>query len=328
MSTPNAPDTDSESVDASRDATQNTNAAVDGDAEFLSDVDLTRVYRNERIFRTLCFLASIFGLVMLSFLILDILWESLLGWVVGIDPVTFFTETASQTWDKNGILAALIGTLWLMLFTLVFTFFLGVGTAIYLEEYAPDTRITRLIEANLTNLAAVPSVVYGLLVLAAVVNFGGLGPIVISGAMALSLLVVPMIIVSTQEALRAIPDGVRRGSYACGATKWQTIRHVLLPRALPGIFTGTILALARAIGETAPLLMVGAVLSLGRVPGPTDRFASMTTEIYEWALNPVTQFHYVASWAIVVLLAMMFSMMLVAFYLRNKYEDETGLTSV
>lgn len=307
-----------------------TPSTSETDGEFLSDVDLSGVYRREKIFKTLCFLASLFGLVMLAFLLLDIAWESLLGYYpIGIDPVTFFTGTGSQTWHQNGILAAFVGTLWLMLFTLIFTFFLGVGTAIYLEEFAPNNRITRLIEANLTNLAAVPSVVYGLLVLAAVVEFGGLGPIIISGAIALGLLVVPLIIVSAQEALRSIPDGVRRGSYACGATKWQTVRHVLLPRALPGIFTGTILALARAIGETAPLLMVGAVLSLGRVPsGPFSRFASMTTEIYEWALNPVTEFHHVASWAIVVLLVMMFSMMLFAFYLRNKYENETGLAGV
>ena len=293
------------------------------DSHPLSGVSLRSLKRRERIFAWVCFLASIVGIVMLAMLIIDVLWEALVGYAIGLDPITFLTQTASSDPFNAGFLGAIIGSLWLMLFTVIFSFVLGVGTAVYLEEYAPDNRTTRIIEANLTNLAGVPSVVYGLLALAVFVNALSFGPIIIAGALALALLVVPIIIVASQEAFRAIPDGLRFASAATGATKWQTIKNVLLPAAFPGIMTGTILALARAIGETAPLLMVGAVLSAGHVPGdPFSRFAGMPTEIYYWAFRPVTEFHHLAAYGIVVLLTLMFGLISVAIYLRNRYEVE------
>lgn len=299
------------------------------DEQFLTDADLSDVKRRDKIFYGLCLLASVFGVVMLAFLILDVLWEILLGWAIGLDPVTFLTQTASSDPFSAGFLSAVVGSLWVITITVVLSLFLGVTTAIYLEEYADDTWFTRLVEANLTNLAGVPSVVYGLMVLAVFVNFGGLGPVILAGAIALALLIVPIIIVASIEALRAIPDGIRNGSYAAGATEWQTIRRVLLPQAMPGIITGTILALARAIGETAPLLMVGAVLSAGHIPGdPMARFAVMPTEIYYWAFRPVTEFHHLAAYGIGILMTILVSLMLFAFYLRNKYENNTEVTGV
>lgn len=289
----------------------------------LSSVDLGHIRLKGRAFYVVCLLASLFGVLMLALLVADVLWEALIGFAIGLDPITFLTHTASRDPFNAGFLAAIVGSLWLMLFTVAFSFSLGVGTAIYLEEYAADNRITRLIEANLTNLAGVPSVVYGLLALAVFVKGLSFGPIILSGSIALALLIVPIIIVSSQEALRAVPDGLRRGSYASGATKWQTIRRVVLPAAFPGIMTGTILALARAIGETAPLLMVGAVLAAGHVPGgPWNRFSAMPTEIYYWAFRPITEFQHLAAYGILVLLVIMFALIGGAIALRARYETE------
>ena len=295
----------------------------DGGPEFLSDIDLGYTPLVGRAFYVVCLCAAFFGVVMLAMLIADIVLEALTGVAIGLDPRTFLTQTASRDPFSAGFLGAIVGSMWLMIFTVIFSFSLGVGTAIYLEEYAPSTRTTRLIEANLTNLAGVPSVVYGLLALAVFVTGVGMGPIIVAGSIALALLIVPIIIVASQEALRAVPDSLRHGSYATGATKWQTIRRVVLPAAFPGIMTGTILALARAIGETAPLLMVGAVLAAGHVPlNPFNRFSAMPTEIYYWAFRPITEFHHLAAYGIIVLLAMLFGLIGVAIVLRAKYEKE------
>ena len=292
--------------------------------EQLTGVDLGRVKLVGRLFRWLCIAASLFGVVMLALLIADVLYEAAVGvFVHEFDLTVFFFESASRHPHQAGFYGALLGSLWLMVFTVLLSFFVGVGSAIYLEEYAPDNRITRLIEANLTNLAGVPSIVYGLLVLAVIVNGANLGSVILSGAIALALLVMPIIIVSSQEALRAVPAGVRNGSYATGATQWQTIRQVVLPAALPGMMTGTILALARAIGETAPLIMAGAILSAIRTPsGPFSSFGSMPTQIYHWATRPDSEFHNLAAMGIVVLLAIMISMNAVAVYVRSRYERE------
>ncbi len=294
-----------------------------GDGLF-EDVDLTWVKRKGTAFYLLCLASSLFGIVMLGFLILDVLYEAALGPIeFEISLTTFLTDPASRHPEQAGYLGAILGSVWLMVLTVILSFFIGVGSAIYLEEYAPDTRITRLIEANLTNLAGVPSIVYGLLVLAVFVNGFTLGSILLAGSIALALLVMPIIIVSSQEALRAVPSGMRDGSSATGATRWQTIRHVVLPAAIPGIMTGTILALARAIGETAPLIMVGAILSAIRLPsGPFDSFGSMPTQIYYWATAPGPEWGHLAAMAIVVLLAVMLSMNAAAVLLRNRYEKD------
>ncbi|SDK84093.1 phosphate ABC transporter permease PstA [Natronorubrum texcoconense] len=300
-----------------------TDAGDSSARNWAADVDLTWVKRKNRLFHLVLVGASLFGVLMLALLIADVILDTLIGIVVfeiGIE--TFLTQTASSDWTQAGFLAAIVGSIWLLVFTLLFSFFFGVGTAVYLEEYAPDTRTTRLIEANLTNLAGVPSVVYGLLALGVFVNAMRMGPILIAGALALALLVTPIVIVSSQEALRAVPDGVRNGSLATGATQWQTIRGVVLPSAMPGIVTGTILALARAIGETAPLLMVGTIWGLRHVPGPLDRFGAMPTQIYEWAFLPEQALQYLAAMGIAVLMTILLGMYGIAFFVRNRYERE------
>ena len=296
---------------------------VDPSEGLFDDIDLGWEHLKNRLFLYLIFGAAMFGVVALALLIFDVVTDFYVGVTeFNIGIVDFLTRDGSRRAEQAGFRGAIVASVMLMALTAFLSFFIGVGSAIYLEEYAPDNRITRLIEANLANLAGVPSIVYGLLALAALRNGIGLGPVVLVGGIALALLVMPIIIVSSQEAIRAVPDGVRRGSYATGATKWQTIRRVVLPAALPGIFTGTILALARAIGETAPLLMVGA-LFVNRMPGgPMDRFSGMPTQIYGWAAEPSQHFIHLAAVGIVVLLTIMLTMNGVAIYLRNKYETE------
>ncbi len=293
------------------------------DRELFTDIDLGWKHLQNRIFLGVIFAASMFGVVMLALLLLDVATDFYAGLTeFNISLTDFLSRDGSRRPELAGFRGALVASIMLMILTAFLSLFIGVGSAIYLEEYAPNTRLTRLIEANLANLAGVPSIVYGLLALAAFVNGIGMGPILLAGAIALALLVMPIIIVSSQEALRAVPDSVRRGSYATGATKWQTIRRVVLPAAFPGIMTGTILALARAIGETAPLLMVGALFT-NRMPyGPFDRFSGMPTQIYGWASEPSQHFIHLAAVGIVILLSIMLCMNGVAIYLRNKYETE------
>ncbi|RQG96511.1 phosphate ABC transporter permease PstA [Natrarchaeobius chitinivorans] len=293
------------------------------DHDLFADVDLGWEHRKNRIFLGIIFAASMFGVVMLALLLFDVATDLYVGLTeYNINLVDFLTRDGSRREELSGFRGAIVASIMLMVLVTFLAFFVGVGSAIYLEEYAPDNRITRLIEANLANLAGVPSIVYGLLGLAAFVNGVGMGPILLAGAIALGLLVMPIIIVSAQEALRAVPDGVRNGSLATGATQWQTIRNVVLPAAMPGIMTGTILALARAIGETAPLIMVGAIF-INRMPrGPFDRFSAMPTQIYNWANEPSQHFIHLAATGIVVLLSFLFVMNLIAIYIRHRYETE------
>lgn len=295
------------------------------DNELFADIDLSREHLKNRLFLGLCFLSSIIGLVALAFLIADVLWESSRAVrEFGVDIGHFLTAVGSVNPERAGFYAAIVGSVWLMICTAIFAFFVGVGAAVYLEEYAPDNRTTRFIEANLANLAGVPSVVYGLVALGLLVNGpADLDRIILVGSIALALLVMPIIIVSAQEALRSVPDSLRDGSQATGATRWQTIRNVVLPAAMPGIMTGTILAMARAIGETAPLLMIGALAGARHVPGgPFDRITAMTITIFEWSFNFQEHFHVLAALGIVVLLIILLTMNGVAIYLRNKYEQE------
>jgi phosphate transport system permease protein len=244
------------------------------------------------------------------------------GWLTG----TFFTGTPSRFPSRAGIKPALAGTVWLMGLVALIAFPLGVAAAVYLEEYAGKNWVQTVIQTNIANLAGVPSIVYGILGLAVFVRWMAAvtgGRSVLSGALTISLLVLPVIIIAGQEAIRAVPGSIREASYGLGATRWQTIRHHVLPNALPGIMTGTILALSRAIGETAPLIMMGALTFIAFVPdGPRDAFTVLPIQIFNWASRPQDEFRNLAAAAIIVLLVLLLSMNAVAIWLRNKYRKE------
>jgi phosphate transport system permease protein len=269
-----------------------------------------------KLFHRLFYLSTCFGIVALALLLIQILVQG--GSWLSID---FFFNFASRIPENAGIKAAFVGTLWLMLITAPLTFIIGVATAIYLEEYANNTWFSRMIQTNISNLAGVPSIVYGLLGLTVFVRLLGLERSLLSGALTMTLLVLPIIIVSSQEAIKTVPGSLRNASFALGANRWQTIVKVVLPSAIPGILTGSILSLSRAIGETAPLIVIGAVSYIAFLPSsPFDTFTAMPIQIYNWASQPQAAFTNVAAAGIIVLLVMLLSMNAFAIYLRNKYQ--------
>ncbi|NHN31397.1 phosphate ABC transporter permease PstA [Paenibacillus agricola] len=269
-----------------------------------------------KLFHRLFYFSTCFGIVALALLLIQILVQG--GSWLSID---FFFNFASRIPENAGIKAAFVGTLWLMLITAPLTFIIGVATAIYLEEYANQSWFSRLIQTNISNLAGVPSIVYGLLGLTVFVRLLGLERSLLSGALTMTLLVLPIIIVSSQEAIKTVPNSLRNASFALGANRWQTIVKVVLPSAIPGILTGSILSLSRAIGETAPLIVIGAVSYIAFLPSsPFDTFTAMPIQIYNWASQPQAAFTNVAAAGIIVLLAMLLSMNAFAIYLRNKYQ--------
>ena len=285
--------------------------------------DLGRKHLVGRVFVAICFASTLVGVVALVVLLADVVYESW-GWVTWeflTYPPSRFIENYLPGGRGAGIFPALIGSIFLIALTAIFTIFLGVGAAIYLEEYAPDTRLTRFIEANIANLAGVPSIVYGLLGLAIFVRAMQLGSSLLAGALTLTLLILPIVIISTQEALRAVPESQRHAAYGVGATRWEVIRDVVLPTAVPGIMTGTILSLSRAIGETAPILMVGAATSMFTAPySLTGPFSAMPMQIFDWARLPQAEFQHVAAAGIVVLLAILLGMNATAIYIRYRFE--------
>jgi phosphate transport system permease protein len=240
----------------------------------------------------------------------------------------FITSFSSINADQSGIQAALWGTIWLMGVCALFIVPVGVATAIYLEEYADETRwYNRFIELNIQNLAAVPSIVYGILGLAFLVRGPlSLGPVVLAGGLTLGLLVLPVVIVASREAIRAVPPSIREGSMALGATQWQTIWRQVLPAAIPGIATGVILALARAIGETAPLIVVGAATFIAFNPdGLGSDFTAMPIQIFDWISRPsndVNDYRPLAAAGILLLMIMLLFMNSIAIWLRNRYEQK------
>jgi len=268
-------------------------------------------------------MASCLGicLIVLGILLVDVFADG-----VGSLSLSFLTEAPSRVIPENsGIGPALAGTLWLMGVCALFVIPVGVASAIYLEEYANRERwINRFIELNIQNLAAVPSIVYGVLGLAFLVR-GPLGMenILIAGGLTLGLLVLPVVIVAGREAIRAVPPSIREGSLALGATKWQTIWKQTLPAALPGIATGVILSLSRAIGETAPLIVVGAVLFATASPtSPFDDVTALPIQIFGWISDPQTEFKSLAAAGIIVLMVILLAMNAVAIWLRNKYQKK------
>lgn len=272
----------------------------------------------ERAFHVLVFTTTVVGIIVLAVLLVDILRDG-----VGRLSLDFVTGYSSRRPEQTGVLTGITGTLSLMVLTALFSFPVGVGAAIYLEEFAPDNRFTRLLQVNIANLAGVPSVVYGLLAASLFVYLLGLGRSLLTGALALSLLILPIIIVAGREAIRAVPQGIREGGLALGATRWQVVRSQVLPSAFPGILTGTILALSRAIGETAPILVAGAVFSRRATNEPWNLFESfgaLPIQIFDFVKRPQEGFQVeAASAAIIVLLVALLVMNAGAIVLRNRY---------
>jgi phosphate transport system permease protein len=256
------------------------------------------------------------GFILLFTLVIDVVQKGI-GY---LDP-TLFTEPNSTDPQKAGAGPAIRGTIYLMVLLLVMAVPIGVGTALYLEEYANRERwYNRLLEVNIQNLAAVPSIVYGILGLAFLVRGIGLGRVLLAGALILTLLVLPTVIVASREAIRSVPDSIRQGAYALGATQWQVVYRQVLPAAIPGIATGSILALARAIGETAPLLLVGALTYVAVNPTLLGPFTALPVQIYQWIARPQDEFRLLAAAGIIVLLAILLTMNAFAIWLRNRYQ--------
>ena len=277
-------------------------------------------YGLDRAFTGLVTVAALVGIVVLVVLVVDVIRDGSTMLSPG-----FLTSFPSQIFPENGgVYPALIGSVWLLGLTALISVPLGLGAAVYLEEYATDTRINRMIEINISNLAGVPSVIYGLLGLGIFVQL--LAPVtggtsVIAGALTLSLLILPVIIVATREALRAIPGSIREGGFALGATRWEVIRSHLLPMALPGALTGIILALSRAIGEAAPILVVGVSLyQTYATTGPFDGYMALPTQIYDWISRPQQLFQDSAAAGIIVIMAVLLLANSVAIVSRNRFE--------
>jgi len=268
---------------------------------------------------TLFFLATLTGIIVLIVLIVDVFKDSL-GWL----DWQFITSYPSRKPQEAGLLSAMFGTLWVMALTALFSFPVGIGTAIYLEEYAPNSRLRRLIQTNINNLAGVPSIVYGLLGLALFVQALALGRSVLAGALTLTLMSLPVIIIAAQEAIRSVPESYRLGAFALGATRWQVVRNIVLPNAIPGILTGTILAMSRAIGEAAPMIAISALVYLTFIPvSPMDRFTVLPIQIFNWVSRPQEGFWHLAAAGIIVLLFVLLTMNAAAIILRNRFQKRT-----
>ncbi|SCZ79994.1 phosphate ABC transporter permease PstA [Acidaminobacter hydrogenoformans] len=284
-------------------------------------IDSSRIERRVRLnngLKHLFSLSTVFALVVLAILLYRIGVQSM-GWL----DLQFLTSNLSRFAEKAGIYGAILGTVYLMLIVVPVTLVLGVSTAIYLEEYATKGRIQRFIKVNISNLASVPSVIFGLLGLAVFGRMFNLGSSILAGGLTMSLLVLPTVVVASQEAIKAVPGFLREASYGMGADKWTTIRKVVLPVALPGILTGSILAMSRAIGETAPLVVLGIPTLILKVPNSLlDDFTALPIQIYYWTLDTVLTPEYanLAAATIVVLLAVLFVLNSVAIIIRNKFQ--------
>jgi phosphate transport system permease protein len=314
-------------------------------------------HRIGELFEWLCRTTTFASLGILAILLVSIGVKAI-GWL----DWGFLTRSNSYIAEEAGIMSGLLGSLWLIGLTAILSVPLGVGSAIYLEEYAKPSRMTRFIQLNISNLAGVPSIVYGILGFTVFVRMFGLrdrpetfkcslgfaefsfqlplGRVVLAGACTLTLLSLPVVIIAAQEALRSVPASLRHASLALGATKWQTIRHQVLPAALPGILTGVILSMSRAIGETAPLAVLGAAAQLSFAPGsingigdalqnpskllqaPFDQFTAIPLQIYVWVSDSDPQFEHVAAAGITVLLAVLLMMNGAAIFIRQRFQKK------
>ncbi|MCW5937746.1 MAG: phosphate ABC transporter permease PstA [Fimbriimonadaceae bacterium] len=282
----------------------------------VTDQSLLRRRRlSDKLFKAACFAAAIIAVLFLVFLLVAILRDGL-----GRISPDFFSNIGSRFPDKAGLKVALAGTIWVIGLTALIAVPLGLAASVYLEEFAPpDHWATRLIQLNISNLAGVPSIVYGLLGLGVFVRFFALDRSVIAGALTMSLLILPTIIVVAQEAIRAVPSAYREGSLALGATRWQTVFRATLPNAMPGIITGIILSVSRAIGETAPLITIGAVAFIASPPDSLgSKFTVIPIQIFDWASRPQKGFHEAAAAAITVLMGVLVVMNSLAVILRAR----------
>ena len=278
--------------------------------------ELIRTWR-DRIFFVGFLLAILIGVAGLAALLIDVLIDGLgfLNW-------KFLTNYASRKPLESGILAPMSGTVWVVGLTAIFTVPVGIGTAIYLEEFARKNRLTRLIELNISNLAGVPSVIYGLLGLAVFVQFLFNGSRnLTAGALTMTLLILPIVIIASQEAIKAVPSSYRDAAYAMGATRWQVVKTVVMPQAVPGMMSGIILALSRAVGESAPILIISSLVWVTFVPtSPDSKFTVLPLQIFTWVSQPQEDFRSIAAAGIIVLLLILLGMNAVAIWIRNKYQ--------
>jgi phosphate transport system permease protein len=270
----------------------------------------------EKLFLWICRGATVLSIGILLTLIFHVVREGI-GWL----DLQFLDSFPSRKPERAGIKSALVGSIWLIGLTALISIPLSIASAIYLEEYAPRNRWMRVVEINLNNLAAMPSILYGLLGLAIFVRYFDLDNSLWSGALTLSLLVLPVIVIAAKGAIRSVPQSIREGAYALGARRWQVVFYQVLPSALPGIMTGIILALSRAMGETAPLIMVGALSYIAFLPeGPSDPFTVLPVQIFNWAGRPQDDFHGLAAAGILVLLALLLTLNAGAVFIREKLQ--------
>lgn len=283
----------------------------------MTDFSRGPVSASERAFRWLCIAATVAPLAMLALLLSDLVSTGLgrLGW-------DFLTSFPSRKPDQAGILAGLVGTVALITIVALVAVPIGVGAAIYLEEYGGKGRFDRILDLNIANLAAVPSIIYGLVGLEIFVRTVGMGRSLLAGGLTLSLLVLPIVIISSREALRTVPLNLREAGIALGSTRWQTIRQVVLPSAAPGILTGCILALSRAIGEAAPLVVLGALTYVDFLPdGLQSPFTALPIQIFNWVSRPQEGFVVNAAAGSLVLVATLLALNGIAIVVRNRYQD-------
>ncbi len=272
----------------------------------------------DQIFKYWGIFCTLIGLVLLVIFIGNIVID-------GISRINwdFITKLPSRKPENSGIYTALMGSIWILLLTTIIAFPMGVAAGIYLEEYSKKNKLSGILEINISNLAGVPSIIYGLLGLEVFVRIMGLGASVLAGSLTLSLLILPIVIVATRESIKAVPSSIKDASYALGASKWQTIWYQILPASGGGILTGVILALSRAVGETAPLIVVGALAYVPFAPqGPMDEFSVLPIQIFNWISRPQAGFIENAAAAIIILLAITFIMNGIAVYFRNKWQKK------
>lgn len=269
-----------------------------------------------KLFGTIFFGACIGAVGLLLLALVTLLVDVFIRAAPWLD-VQFLTSPTSARPERAGILPAMIGTLEVGVIVGLVTFPVGVGAAVYLAEYASDSRVNRLLQTNISNLAGVPSIIYGILGLALFVRALALGPTILAAALTLSLVILPVVIIASLEALKAVPSAQREGAYALGATRWQMVRRSVLPAAAPGIMTGIILAMARAIGEAAPLILIGAFTFVTFVPNPiSGQYTVLPIQIFSWALRPQDDFQGISAAAIVVMLALMLVLNALAIIVR------------